>query len=37
MKVMPFDTRGAWRRYTTADGLVSLQTEYIVEDGEGYL
>ena len=33
----PFDERGAWRRYTTADGLAAQQTEHIVEDGDGYL
>ena len=37
MTLLPFDTRGAWRRYTTADGLAALQTEHIVEDGDGYL
>ena len=36
MTLLPFDTRGAWRRYTTADGLAAQQTEHIGEDGDGY-
>ncbi|MEW6753122.1 MAG: two-component regulator propeller domain-containing protein [Candidatus Latescibacterota bacterium] len=37
MDLLPFDQRGAWRRYTTADGLAANQTEHIVEDHDGYL
>ena len=37
VNLIPFDTRGAWSRYTTADGLGSQQTEHIVEDADGYL
>jgi DNA-binding NtrC family response regulator/ligand-binding sensor domain-containing protein len=29
--------RGAWRTYTTLDGLTDLQTEHIAEDHNGYL
>jgi DNA-binding NtrC family response regulator/ligand-binding sensor domain-containing protein len=37
MTLLPFAQRGAWRRYTTADGLAANQTEHLVEDREGYL
>ena len=37
MTPLPFEQRGAWRRYTTADGLAANQTEHIVEDADGYL
>jgi len=34
---LPPHGKGAWRTYTTADGLAGLQVEHIVEDQEGYL
>jgi ligand-binding sensor domain-containing protein len=37
MTLLPFDQRGAWRRYTTADGLAANQTEHLTEDRDGYL
>ncbi|MEW6755634.1 MAG: sigma 54-interacting transcriptional regulator [Candidatus Latescibacterota bacterium] len=33
----PFSPRGAWRTYTTADGLAGLYLEHIAEDRDGCL